>query len=418
MAVSTLSADTEKIISDNKVSIETLMAFCSEESIRIYLSDIGITDKKSINLIIVHVLDKITEALYRDGGDNCQHVFVELLSDEFTCCECGQKILDHDRVKSERDAMKLMEDFESENQKSEEANNRGVSIEFVVDFCNKYNLWDISTAEVRRKFILPYTYGLKCRFVDLPHMKMTSAIHNSDSDSNEVVAAAAPAVKDIVGAATTFVSHSWAAKFGDLVSAISDHADLTRKIWLDIFAENQWPSRCQPDLPRFEKAIRHCTSFLLVCSSASSASTPIVRAVTTRKIAFFRLWCMYELYCAINIPGMSVVVKGDKQDCDVDTQMIRSMMYRADVRAADCSRPSDKEAILDKLRRSAGGLDAVNRAIRDVISGERQVYLHTYIHLYIQSRHRTVHVIDTNISKAIHTVHPYTNICIHTFIHT
>eukprot|EP01035_Chromulina_nebulosa_P032443 gene32443-43342_t len=248
MAVSTLSADTRKIMLDNKVTIETLMTFCSEESIRIYLNDIGITDKKSINLIIVHVMDKITENLYCDGGDNCQHVFIQLLSDEFTCCECGQIIVDYDRVKAERESMKLLEDFEYENQKSDECNNRGVTIEFVVEFCNKYNLWDISTAEVRRKYILPYTYGLKCRFVDLPHMKMKQKTQKSDGNDDEIV-------EGIVGAATTFVSHAWAAKFGDLVSAISDNADLSRKIWLDIFAENQWPSRCQPDLPRLEITI-------------------------------------------------------------------------------------------------------------------------------------------------------------------
>eukprot|EP01036_Dinobryon_divergens_P023327 gene23327-31658_t len=189
---------------------------------------------------------------------------------------------------------------------------------------------------------------------------MKQKTQKSDGNDDEIV-------EGIVGAATTFVSHAWAAKFGDLVSAISDNADLSRKIWLDIFAENQWPSRCQPDLPRLEITIRHCTSLLLVCSSAAS------RADTTKKIGFFRLWCMYELYCAINIPGMAVVVKGDKQDCDVDTQMMRSMMQRADVRTADCSSPRDKEVILDKLRRSAGGLDAVNRAIRD----EPYHYIHS-----------------------------------------
>ena len=352
-----LSADTEKIMLDNKVTIETLMAFCSEESIRLYLNDIGITDRKSLNLIIDHVLDKITEALYCDGGENCPHVFVELLSDELTCCECGQRIVDNLRVRSERTAMEMAAKFQNEQENSEEAINRGVSIEFVVEFCNKYNLWDMATADVRRKFILPYTYGLKCRFVDLPHLK-SSANRNGDT-------------KDIVGVATTFVSHSWAAKFGDLVSSISDNADLSRKIWLDIFAENQWPSLCQPDLTCLEQTIRQCTSYLLVCPSAASADTPLVRAKTTRKIPFFRLWCMYELYCALHVPGMSVIVKGDKQDCDVDTQMMRSMMHRADVLAAECTQPRDKEIILDKMRRSAGGLDAVNKAIRDFISGIR-----------------------------------------------
>ena len=41
---------------------------------------------------------------------------------------------------------------------------------------------------------------------------------------------------------------------------------------------------------------------------------------------------------------MSVIVKGDKQDCDVDTQLMRSVMHRADVLAAKCTQPRYKRS--------------------------------------------------------------------------
>lgn len=47
---------------------------------------------------------------------------------------------------------------------------------------------------------------------------------------------------DVVGKAVTFISHSWDEKFGDLIAAISDGADYSRRVWVDIFAVRQWPS--------------------------------------------------------------------------------------------------------------------------------------------------------------------------------
>ena len=52
----------------------------------------------------------------------------------------------------------------------------------------------------------------RCRFVELPGM-----------DEN-----------DIVGPSSTFVSHCWDAKFGNVVAALCDGVlEFKRKVWLD-----------------------------------------------------------------------------------------------------------------------------------------------------------------------------------------
>ena len=131
-----------------------------------------------------------------------------------------------------------------DNSVPEDGVNRGVTIQFLVDFANACKCWDMTTRDVRRLFVMPATRATRCRFVELPEMA------------------------DIVGKATTFVSHTWGAKFGDLVAALCDgQADRSRRVWVDIFAVRQWPSH-KPDLD-FSSVVRQCSSFLIVCSSVN-----------------------------------------------------------------------------------------------------------------------------------------------------
>ena len=104
----------------------------------------------------------------------------------------------------------------------EDSVSRGVTLQFLVDLCcNEYNLLNVSTRKVRREYVIPMTSEKRCRFVDLPVMRR----------------------RGIVGVSSTFISHYWDAKFGDLVAAACDGAiEYSRRVWVDVFAVRQWPS--------------------------------------------------------------------------------------------------------------------------------------------------------------------------------
>ena len=85
------------------------------------------------------------------------------------------------------------------------------------------------------------TAATRCRFADLPEVRATGA----------------------VGAAQTFGSHCWGARWGLLVAALRDRADPQRRVWIDAFAVRQWPGNAA-DLA-FEKVVARCSSFAIVC---------------------------------------------------------------------------------------------------------------------------------------------------------
>ena len=95
--------------------------------------------------------------------------------------------------------------------------NRAVTIEWVVSWTTEHNLWEWTTADVVSKKIKPMTAATRCRFEDLPEVRASGA----------------------VGPADSFASHCWTAKWGLLVSALADHADPKRRVWLDVLAVRQ-----------------------------------------------------------------------------------------------------------------------------------------------------------------------------------
>jgi hypothetical protein len=94
---------------------------------------------------------------------------------------------------------------------------RAVTVEWLVDFCNRHRLWDKTTLEVVVGVVKPLTKERLCRFVDL---------------EEEVPAA-------VLGHVDCFLSHCWKGCFGDLVAAALHHSRPGRRYWLDILAVNQ-----------------------------------------------------------------------------------------------------------------------------------------------------------------------------------
>eukprot|EP01036_Dinobryon_divergens_P029663 gene29663-38789_t len=218
---------------------------------------------------------------------------------------------------------------------------RGVAIAFLVDFCAAFNLWNVSVDEVRRNYIIPITCETRCRFVDLPIMKDK---------------------KEIVGRADTYILYTRKSTFGDLVTSISDGADLKRKVWLDLFASRQWP--CSKTDFFIEYAIQRCPSFLVFCPDPAEllncSDFYTLPAAVKAKIPFFRRWCLYQIYFAAMSNGVNIVVKCghhlDNGDGSTSVSFIESketlsfLIEKIDVDSeASVTFEADKVTLLEKL---------------------------------------------------------------------
>ena len=266
--------------------------------------------------------------------------------------------------------------------------NCGVTISFLVDFCNHFNLWNISTRLVWQKFIVPMTIANQCCFVDLPEVNGSG----------------------ISGTAATFISHCWDGKFGDLVAAICDGViDFNRRVWINIFALVPSHGGVNSIDLNYELVIKACPSFLLICPylreidkihthifNRKSVHVPIE---LQSQMPFYRLWSIFELFHAISL-GVQIVIKAGHhipllqqppstteavQDIsssvtttysDNNTMVKKfvskiSMFLRmcecVDVETATVLDPADRVMILERIRRYPGAARSVNEKVREVI---------------------------------------------------
>eukprot|EP01036_Dinobryon_divergens_P034675 gene34675-44840_t len=172
----------------------------------------------------------------------------------------------------------------------DESVNRGVTIAFLVAFCAALNLWDVPTSQVRHDYIIPMTSKQKCRFVELPMMVEAG----------------------LVGPAVTYICHSWDGIFGDLVAAVSDSADHSRRVLIDLFAFRQWPCDPNSELSIMEKVIERCPSLLVVCPSVPEMRDGMdparLSAEVKAKLPFFQAGCLLEIYHAARL-DKAIVMK-------------------------------------------------------------------------------------------------------------
>ena len=100
--------------------------------------------------------------------------------------------------------------------------NRAVTVEWLVNFANSFNAWDLSTYEVVQRVIKPRTETRRCRFSDLTDAELPMC-----------------PIANQLGCVDCFLSHCWGNKFGLLVAAATHNACPGRRYWIDIFAVNQ-----------------------------------------------------------------------------------------------------------------------------------------------------------------------------------
>lgn len=117
----------------------------------------------------------IVEAFKNSIRGDCFHPFVEKWNDGYHCCDCKQIVEDNNRLEIENAVAQKTLDEDAlipEN----ETYKLGVTINWLYEFTNKFNLWSMPTWKVRRYIILPATASRRCRFAELPEMQETGAL--------------------------------------------------------------------------------------------------------------------------------------------------------------------------------------------------------------------------------------------------
>lgn len=148
----------------------------------------------------------------------------------------------------------------------------------------------------------------------------------------------------------------------------------------------QWPGSA-PDLD-FGSTIRHCKSFVLVCthlpeiiemheSDVIARNISVLSPATRRQVAFFRVWCLVEIQAAAMTQGMAVIMKGGshhiKDDGSVEfnsnRDMLTILLFLVDIANAEATVPSDRERILQQVEQFEGGTEGLNNKVKGIISG-------------------------------------------------
>ena len=171
-------------------------------------------------------------------------------------------------------------------------------------------------------------------------------------------------------------------------------SDYSVRVWLDIFATLQWPSTKLVEELKFEVAVQNSASFLIVCPALSEHlktipytklwdSTTEVEQNVRFIVPFFRGWCIYELFFAMNTEAVTVIIKcggHHVSESSLPTNMtphifkddpegIFRIAALIDINRADFSQPSDRDMIFGKAQAYPGGLDGLNMMVKRKLGG-------------------------------------------------
>jgi hypothetical protein len=259
------------------------------------------------------VKEMITEKI---SPNKCKHLMVELWKLD-RCIHCGTD-LPKTRLKREQMLSRKIQ-LEDSVSNDKVLLNGAVRIDWLIAFTYDHNAWNWTTARVVRDIIRPATLKNRCRYSSLT------------------------SVKPYTGPPSVFMSHCWAACWGDLVLAAIHGAKKDRYVWIDIFAVRQWPGNVA-DL-NFREVISQCKAVIVAVSKITELCrielvelendgkkedsqeneetnqhdddvSKVEFFLSTKRgdeikktIAFFRLWCVVELSAAV-LNKIPVIVKG------------------------------------------------------------------------------------------------------------
>jgi hypothetical protein len=239
----------------------------------------------------------------------------------------------------------------------------GVTVDFLLAFTFDHDCWDKKTYWVSRHIIKEATRKTRKRYMHLEKMRKYSH------------------------PAKVFVSHPWAANWGDLVLSACHGARSDRVVWIDLFAARQWPGN-RMDL-NFRGVLSRCQSLLVSVSRINGLMDPIPHDETSihdffksdigkkakKQTPFFRLWCIVEITDAIK-KGIPLVVKAGSVKkvhnnqysyTKFDSGLMTNLQFMMDVENSETSDPNDKKREMKVIRTI--GSDRVNKLLSGVITG-------------------------------------------------
>jgi hypothetical protein len=189
----------------------------------------------------------------------------------------------------------------------------------------------LTTRDVHKLIIKPRTDELRCRWADLPEW----AGGQEQGDG-----------RPFLGAADYFVSHSWDTPWEELVGALEQHAADTARpnlyFWVDIFAVCQHWATTADTVGSPGYTLEPCTAACVGCTRAGAdmhdwasvepapesglapnpsnpskgferviqhaGKTLVVMEPYDNPRPPTRVWCLFEMYSTLNLPGGEVVV--------------------------------------------------------------------------------------------------------------
>eukprot|EP00928_Gymnodinium_smaydae_P011624 TRINITY_DN14267_c0_g2_i1.p1 TRINITY_DN14267_c0_g2~~TRINITY_DN14267_c0_g2_i1.p1 ORF type:complete len:695 (-),score=74.40 TRINITY_DN14267_c0_g2_i1:149-2233(-) len=154
--------------------------------------------------------------------------------------------------------------------------------------------------------------------------------------------------------ATVFVSHCWNESFEEFATTIQAEMDPDRVVWVCSFAICQHNKFVVPDdfcsLP-FHQAMQSVERVVAVTDSACEV--------------FGRCWCVFEASLALQLDiPYDIVLSAD--DDDHMWHSVAAKLVKVDVRTCSATEDTDKQRILTYARAQKGGIDVVNKHIREV----------------------------------------------------
>ena len=239
----------------------------------------------------------------------------------------------------------------------------GVTVAFLLAFTFDHDCWDKPTYWVSRHIIKEATKEKRQRYMDLSTMKEYSH------------------------PAKVFISHPWAANWGDLVLAACHGARHDRVVWIDLFAARQWPGN-RMDL-NFRGVMSKCQSMLVSVSRSKGMMHQLQHdkkshdnffateegKAAKKAIPFFRLWCIVEITDAIK-KNLPIVVKGGDVTqihdgrylfTGFNTGLMNNLQFMMDVESSETSNNADKIREMKVIRKI--GIEHVNKMLSGVIAG-------------------------------------------------
>ena len=256
----------------------------------------------------------------------------------------------------------------------------GISICALIAFAFAHDCFGWPVWQVVRDIIVPATRDLRCRYGDLPEFCGLG----------------------MFGKATVFMSHCWAATFGDLIGAACQGGRTDRVVWIDIFAVRQWPGNVA-DL-NFRGVIQRCKAMIVSVSPVEGMMMrhrefpngwsyyPVDKAkeffssetgiVAKTILPFCRLWCVVEIVTAID-NKKSILVKSGKliktndEICEYGSQgnletkhmmnMMTNLKCLIDIETSECAIQADFDREMIVVRQI--GVTHVNSLIKGVVNG-------------------------------------------------